>query len=138
MDKPLATIDDYKAALALADRRFARAEKAREAAEHFLEVRGRILAKVNAELKKRESDLLEQAKQDAQKLLLAQELAAVATVHVSDSRELIGSRNLATVLGLKGAVTDLDQLLAMIHPLEGAGARDYLEEQAKKALEAAR
>ena len=127
VDRLPETIEDYKAALALADRRFARAEKAREAAEHFLEVRGRILAKVNAELKKRESDLLEQAKQDAQKLLLAQELAAVATVHVSDSRELIGSRNLATVLGLKGAVTDLDQLLAMIHPLEGAGARDYLE-----------
>jgi signal transduction histidine kinase len=127
VDRLPETIEDYKAALALADRRFARAEKAREAAEHFLEVRGRILAKVNAELKKRESDLLEQAKQDAQKLLLAQELAAVATVHVSATRELIGSRNLATVLGLKGPVTDLGQLLSMIHPLEGATARAYLE-----------
>lgn len=138
VDKTPETLEEYRAALALADRRFARAEKAREAAEHFLEVRGRILAKVNAELKKRESDLLEQAKQDAQKLLLAQELAEVATVHVSSTRELIGSRNLATVLGWRGPVNELDQLLTMIHPLEGAAARDYLEGQTHGPSETSR
>lgn len=121
------TIETYKAALALAERRYARAEKAREAAEYFLEARGRILAKVNAELTKRESELLEQARQDAQKLLLAQELAEVATVFVSGAREMIGSRNLSAVLGLKAPATSLDHVISMIHPLESDTASQFLE-----------
>jgi signal transduction histidine kinase/CheY-like chemotaxis protein len=120
------TIDDYAAALALAERRLERSERARASAEAMLELRSRALLVASQELNKRENDLLERLDADARILLNAQEVANVATFHAESDGTLIGSRNLGRTLGLKSMVTDLEQIGAMVHPIEAADARHFL------------
>lgn len=120
------TIDDYAAALALAERRLERSERARASAEAMLELRGRALVAASQELNKRENELLERLDADARILLNAQEVANVATFHAQADGTLLGSRNLGRTLGLKSMVTDLGQIGSMVHPIEASDARQFL------------
>lgn len=123
---PPRTIEDYASALALAERRLERSERARASAEALLELRGRALLAASHELQKREEDLLLRLEDDARTLLNAQEVANVATFHAEADGTLLGSRNLSRTLGLKSMIGDLGQVSAMVHPIEAADAREFL------------
>lgn len=110
----------------LAERRLERSEKAREQAELLLEVRSHALAKANAELRARESDLLLRLEKDSLNLLSAQEVAKVATFHVSEGLTLIGSRNLPEILGTTTIITHINQVVDRLDPAEGLVAIRFL------------
>lgn len=120
------TLEQLEAALELSDRRLARSEKAREEAESLLEIRSRALSIANDGLKKREAELLNKLEKDSQKLLLAQEVADLATFHIDVNGAVIGSRNLGNLIGVVAHVNNLDQIIAMTHPLEAKEAAEYL------------
>ena len=120
------TLEQYASALALAERRLERSERARAAAEAMLELRGRALAAASRELERREDELLQRLEGDAHVLLNAQDVANVATFRVQADGTILGSRNLAPILGLKAMVTDIGQIGAMVHPVERAETRHFL------------
>lgn len=133
-----------EAALALAERRLKRSETAREQAEMLLEVRGHALAKANQELRLREAELLKRLEKDALNLLFAQEVANIATFHVSSGLSLIASRNFSNVIGHESAITQMDQVLALLHPdedytsvrfLSGIGANENGESRDLRFLD---
>lgn len=116
-----------QAALLLSDRRLSRSEKARHEAETLLEIRSRALSIANDGLRKREAELLGKLEKDSQKLLLAQEVANVATFHIDADGAIVGSRNLASLLGILTHLNNLAQIRAMIHPLESSEAEQFLQ-----------
>jgi len=132
------TLEQMEAALELSDRRLARSETARLEAETLLEIRSRALSIANDGLKKREAELLSKLEKDSQKLLLAQEVAEVATFHVDTGGAIVGSRNLGKLLGIVTHVNNMDQIVAMIHPLETKESATYLTRENKSLKGASR
>jgi signal transduction histidine kinase/ActR/RegA family two-component response regulator len=133
-----------EAALALAERRLKRSETAREQAEMLLEIRGHALAKANQELRIREAKLLKRLEKDSVNLLFAQEVANIATFHVSDGFSLITSRNFSDIVGHGTALTHMDEVLTYLHPdeefssvrfLTGVGADDKGESRDLRFLD---
>ncbi|MBP7952300.1 MAG: hypothetical protein KAZ17_02315, partial [Sphingorhabdus sp.] len=115
-----------EAALVLAERRLERSEIAREQAEMLLKVRGHALVKVNEELRLRAAELLKRLEKDSLNLLFAQEVANIATFHVSDGLSLLASRNFSDVIGHNTAITHMDQVLSHVHPDDESPAADFL------------
>lgn len=128
-DRQQLTLDQMKAALELSERRLTRSETARLEAETLLEIRSRALSIANDGLKKREAELLNKLEKDAQKLVLAQEVADVATFHIDVDGTIVGSRNLGKLLGIVTHVNNLDQIAAMLHPLESKESAAFLKFQ---------
>lgn len=120
------TAEQYEAALALAQRRLQRIDRAREQAELMLDLRSRALSIANANLRRRESELLLQLEQDAQRLIAAQETAQMASFHVENSERVVGSPNLSEIVGAPQAIATLSDMISLIHPLEGRGTQDFL------------
>jgi signal transduction histidine kinase/FixJ family two-component response regulator len=121
-----AEILQMEAALALAERRLKRSESAREQAEMLLEVRGHALAKANSDLRLREAELLKRLEKDSLNLLFAQEVANIATFHVTDNLSLVASRNFSDIIGHETAITHMDQVLLHLHPDEDYSSTSFL------------
>lgn len=120
------TSEQYEAALALAQRRLQRSDRAREQAELMLELRSRALSIANANLRRRESELLAKLEQDAQRLIAAQETAHMASFHVEQSARVVGSPNLSRIIGSPQTIAVLDDIINAIHPLEPKDTLSFL------------
>ncbi|QLC25199.1 response regulator [Parasphingopyxis algicola] len=127
-------IDSMRKALALAERRLARSEAARIEAESILDSKSRSLVAMGDQLKQQEADLLKQVDRDTQMLVSAQKLAQVATLHVDADGRFVGSENLADIVGSRIPITNLQQMIAMIHPLEPAETMAVLMDTLKGGL----
>jgi hypothetical protein len=118
--------EQYEAALALAQRRLQRSDRAREQAELMLDLRSRALSIANNNLRRRESELLAELEQDAQRLIAAQESAQMASFHVEQSDRVVGSPNLSKIIGAQQTIVALEEIMNLIHPLEPRDSRDFL------------
>jgi signal transduction histidine kinase/ActR/RegA family two-component response regulator len=120
-------MSEMEAAVALAERRLKRSETARVQAEMLLEVRGLALAKAVQDLRVREAELLQRLEKDSINLLFAQEVASIATFHVSDGMSLVASRNFSEIMGSNAIITHVDQVLKDLHPDEEFSAIRFLK-----------
>jgi signal transduction histidine kinase/ActR/RegA family two-component response regulator len=121
--------DTFAARIALLERRLARAEKARAAAEALLEKKSRILAKANAELEARKEDLLADLGLRTRQLLEAQRVAGFGTVIWDvQARRLEVSRQVQVLFGIshRHAFVGHRQLIRRVHAEDRASVIHWL------------
>ena len=127
-------LEELRRKLAFAERRLRRSEVAREEAESLLETKSRSLAALSEQIRRQEAELRKQVDRDTQMLVSAQDLAQVATFHIDAEGRFVGSANLAEVVGSKIPITNIQQMAAMVHPLESGETFTVLEDAIKGSL----